>query len=200
MADGRDPLCVACAARLVPEKGIDVLLRAWHRVVSHVPQARLEIAGDGPARAKLHRLVADLGIGDSVRFSGWLRPEGMSELFSRASIVVLPSRWEEGLGMVLVEGGLSGCALIGSDLGGIRDIIEPEETGLVFPAEDADALEAALVRCLRDAALTRRLGVAAQARAERYLARRDRQLDRLRIAVESLRVGTTSGSPPGGTA
>jgi glycosyltransferase involved in cell wall biosynthesis len=187
-----DPLRVVCAARLVPEKGIDVLLRAWRGVLAEASDAHLEIAGDGPLRASLERLAGELGIDNSVRFSGWLSGEEMSRFFLGASITVLPSRLAEGLGMALVEGGLAGCALIGSDLGGIRDVIESEESGLVVPPEDVAALEAAIVRCLRDPALARRLGDRARVRAEQYLARRETQLRRLRVMLETLRGNVAS--------
>jgi glycosyltransferase involved in cell wall biosynthesis len=188
----RDPLSVVCAARLYHEKGIDILLRAWRGVMRSVPGARLTIAGDGPARGALEHLAAELGIDDSVRFTGWLSADAMSRFFASASIAALPSRLEEGLGMALVEAGLSGCALVGSDLGGIRDIIEPDESGLTVPPEDPSALEAALVRCLGDEPHARHLGLGARRRAERYLARRDEQLNRLRIALDSLRGGPTA--------
>jgi glycosyltransferase involved in cell wall biosynthesis len=186
----RNPWRVVCAARLVPEKGVDILLRAWQGVVREVPDAELVIAGDGKARRALERLASDLAVEDSVRFAGWLSPEGMPHLLSGAAITVLPSRLPEGLGMALVEGGLSGCALVGTDLGGVRDIIEPEESGILVPPNDVVALKAALVRCLCDEALARRLGRGAQARAEQYLARREVQLERLRVQVESLRAGS----------
>jgi glycosyltransferase involved in cell wall biosynthesis len=163
-----------------------------------VPGAHLEVAGEGSERAALERLVETLRIEDSVRLAGWLSAEKMSRFFSEASIAVLPSRVAEGLGMALVEGGLAGCALIGSDLGGIRDIIEPEASGLLVPPEDAAALEAALVRCLSDPTFTHRLGLCAQKRAGRYLARRETQLDRLRAVVDTLRSGGTGRRPRAG--
>jgi glycosyltransferase involved in cell wall biosynthesis len=187
-SDGEpDPLRVVCAARLVPEKGIDVLLRAWQSVVREVPNAKLVIAGDGSARASLERLARDLEIERCIRFRGWLSADEMSRFFLGAAITVLPSKVEEGLGMALVEGGLAGCALIGSDLGGIRDIIEPEESGFVVPPEDPVALAAALARCLKDPMLARRMGAGAKVRAERYLASRDVQVERLRAAVNWFR-------------
>lgn len=179
------PLCV-CAARLVPEKGIDVLLQAWARVAERLPDARLEVAGDGPARADLERLARRLGVDGRVRFRGWVPADEMPTFYGRAWVAVLPSRVEEGLGMCLVEAGLAGCALVGSDLGGITDIVWPGTTGLLVPPDDAHALAQALASLLADRRRAAALGAAAREAARGYLDKRDAALAELRRRVEAL--------------
>ena len=178
------PLLV-CAARLVPEKSVDVLLRAFREVVAAVPGVTLAIAGDGPARAELEVLAIQLGIEPDVRFHGWLEPAEMAELFARSLVCVLPSRCEEGLGMVLVEAGQQGCALVGSDLGGIRDIIRPGRNGFLVPPSDPQALASVLIQLVRDPAMTRRFGAAAREDSNSYFSRRPEALAELERRIRS---------------
>ncbi|MDR7555340.1 MAG: glycosyltransferase family 4 protein [Armatimonadota bacterium] len=177
---------VTCAARLVPEKGVDMLLRAWGRVVQAIPQAVLEVAGDGPERARLEGMASRLGLEDRVRFLGWVASHDMPQLYRRAWAVVLPSRWEEGLGMCLVEGGLAGCALVGTDLGGIREIVRPGRNGTLVPPEDPEALARALEGLLSRPAVAAAYGQAAREDALAYLGRREEALIELQRRMEEL--------------
>jgi glycosyltransferase involved in cell wall biosynthesis len=183
----RDRGRVVCAARLEPEKGIDVLLRAWSEVVSAAPNARLEIAGDGSQRPELERLAQALGLESHVCFRGWLSAGEMRGFFGRALAAVLPSRWEEGLGMALVEAGLAGCDLVGSDLGGIRDMVEHGSTGVLVPPDDPDALAEALRRSIAGPEAALKRGSAAREKALEYLSRRESGLSEFRERVSSLR-------------
>jgi glycosyltransferase involved in cell wall biosynthesis len=166
-------MTVLCAARLVPDKGIDVLLRAFVRVSRDFPAARLELAGEGEKRSELQRLAAALGIDECVNFRGWIEPADIPEFFTSGCIAALPSRVEEGLGMSLVEAGLAGCALVGSDLGGIREIVRANQTGFLVRPDDPDALADAIVLLLAEPAETKRLGSAAQKAALTYINRRE---------------------------
>jgi glycosyltransferase involved in cell wall biosynthesis len=181
-----DPALVVCGARFELEKGVDVLLRAWSEVVATTPGARLEIAGDGPRRLELEALVRELDLESQVRFRGWLAAEEMPAFLGRALVAVLPSRWEEGLGMVLVEAGLAGCDLVGSDLGGIRDMVEHGKTGRVVPPNDPGALADVLTDCLArpEAALKR--AAAAREKALEYLSRREREMNDFQERFSSL--------------
>jgi glycosyltransferase involved in cell wall biosynthesis len=171
-ADAR-AMTVLCAARLVPDKGIDVLLRAFTKVSRDFPNARLELAGEGEKRSELQRLAADLGIDECVNFRGWIEPSEMPDFFTSGRIAVLPSRVEEGLGMSLVEAGLAGCALVGSDLGGIREIVRANQTGFLVRPGDPDELADAIVLLLAEPAETQRFGDAAQIAALTYISRRE---------------------------
>jgi glycosyltransferase involved in cell wall biosynthesis len=179
-------LLVVCAARLVAEKGIDTLLEAFARVLRWVPQARLEVVGDGPAKPSLQARARHLGVDGRVTFLGWCAPDEMPSVYSRALIGVLPSRLEEGLGMALVEAGLAGCALVGSDLGGIPDIVRPERNGLLVPPNDPEALAEALRALLINPEKAAELGRAAREDSLGYLARRDQALEELRRRVLAL--------------
>jgi len=144
--------------RLVPEKNIGCLLRA---LAALPPQARpwLALAGDGPMRAALARMAAELGIADDVHFLGE-RSDPVS-LMQVADLLVLPSR-QEGLSNVLLEAMAAGCPVVASAVGGTPELVVDGRTGLLFADDDAEALALCLRRLSTDAPL--RATLAAQAR------------------------------------
>lgn len=88
--------------------------------------------------------------------------------------------------MVLVEAGMAGCALVGSDLGGIRDIVRPADSGVLVPPEDPVAMAEALRRLLDDRDEARRLGAGARAAALVYVGAREAALRELRQRFDEL--------------
>lgn len=177
---------VVCAGRLVPEKGLDTLVHAFAEIAPEFTDVRLEIAGAGPELDRLHGLALRLGLSERVVFHGWLPAATMPTFFAGAVAAVLPSRVEEGLGMVLVEAGTAGCALIGTDVGGIPEMVEPGRTGYLVPPDDPRALADALRRVLRDPDEASRLGRAARRRALDYIERREGALRALRQRWDEL--------------
>lgn len=143
--------------RLIPIKGLDVLLGAFATARAEVPNLTLEIAGAGPSEAEL-RAAAPEG----VSFLG--RVDDVVPLYERNLVVVVPSRGE-GFGMVALEAAERGRAAIVSDVGGLPEIVEDGRTGLVVPPEDAAALAGAIVELARDPARAQALGAAARQRA-----------------------------------
>jgi glycosyltransferase involved in cell wall biosynthesis len=154
------PPMVACAARLVPEKGTAVLIRAFAQVVRELPEARLILVGDGPERAHLTRLIAELGIGVNVVLLGHLARAEMERHFQAAWVQAVPSRWAEPFALVTIEAMMRGTAVVASATGGLRDLVRHGETGLLVPPGDAGALAGALLHLLRDRALAERMGAA----------------------------------------
>jgi glycosyltransferase involved in cell wall biosynthesis len=153
---------LAIVGRLIPIKGHDVLLAALARVREELPQATLEIAGDGPLDAELRATVAQLGLTDAVSFLGRVAPA--APVFERAAVVVVPSRGE-GFGMVALEAMERGRAVVASDVGGLPEIVEDGVTGIVVQPDDAEALAAALLELLRDPARAAAMGAAGRDRA-----------------------------------
>ncbi len=149
--------------RLVPEKGIDVLLRA--RAGLPGPW-RLQIAGDGPSRPALERLAQDLNIADRVIFDGVIPSAQMPAYLRQLDVVVVPSRtlpnWKEQFGRVLIEAMASEVAVIGADSGEIPNVIGP--AGLVFPEDDVETLRQHLLRLMQSPALREELGCAGRRR------------------------------------
>ena len=151
--------------RHVPQKGFDVLLQAFAQ--AHQTSHDLLLAGNGPERPALERLAADLGLADRVRFVGRAdRPIAVS-LFAGCSFFVLPSR-QEPQGIVNLEAMAAGKAVLASRVGGVPEIVQDGETGLLVSAEDAPALAKAIERLTDDAPLRQRLGAAGQERAQAF--------------------------------
>jgi glycosyltransferase involved in cell wall biosynthesis len=161
-------LRVVFAGRLVPEKGVDLLLGALARVAA---PWRLTVVGDGPERARLEHLAAEPSLGARVRFAGAQPHAAVARFLAAADVLVLPSRasasWREQFGHVLVEAMAEGTAVIGSTCGAIPEVVG--EAGLVFPEDDAGALAAHLATLAGEPARARALGDAGRRRvAEHY--------------------------------
>lgn len=162
----RRPPHLVCLGRLVPEKGFDLALRAFATIARRFPGVRLEIAGDGPARHALESEAEALGIAGSVDFSGLLEREQVPELMNRATVVLMPSRTDEGFGLVALEAALMARPVIAADVGGLSEVVIDGETGLTTPREDVPALARALIVLLEDHTYAQRLGRAARRRGE----------------------------------
>jgi glycosyltransferase involved in cell wall biosynthesis len=178
---------ITAAGRLVVDKGFDVLLEAFSEISPEHPDVLLDLAGDGPERARLQALAASLGIRERVRFRGWLDPEAMRRFFGGGLISVLPSPLNEGLPTVLLEAGLAGSALVGTDVGGTRDVVHPDRTGILVPPQDPGALADALRTLLRDPERARLLGEGARAEATAHLGRWDEAVRQVRERINALR-------------
>lgn len=151
--------------RHVPQKGFDVLLRAFAE--ADVPGHDLLLAGDGPERPALERLTSDLGLTERVTFVGRAdRPTAVS-LFQGCEFFVLPSRLEP-QGIVNLEAMAAGRAVIASRVGGVPEIVLDNETGLLVPGEDVPALAQAITRLATDAGLRQHLGDAGRAQAQNF--------------------------------
>jgi glycosyltransferase involved in cell wall biosynthesis len=145
---------ILTVARLVPKKGMRTLLEAL-AVTSKRGGVELEIVGDGPLRPQLEELAAELGISERVMFHGALAGPDVDAAYARASVFALPCRVDEdddrdGLPTVLGEAMARGLPVISTDLVGIPELVHHEETGLLVPPDDVDALAAALVRLGED--------------------------------------------------
>lgn len=133
--------------RLVPAKGIDVLLHACAELKRRGCPFVLHIIGDGPIRQELEQLVQELGIYDDIIFYGYmLHPEEFMPFFD---VFVLPSR-AEAFGSVFAEAALCWLALVGTNVGGIAEQIDDGVNGLLVPPEDAAALADAMEKVIMD--------------------------------------------------
>lgn len=174
------------AGRLEKEKGVHILLQALVKIKRYIPSIKLLIAGEGSFRPELERLVELLDLKENVRFLGWLSGEKLIEAFRSAQMLILPSIIEEGVGMALVDAGLIGRPVIGSDLGGIRDIIHDGKNGLLFPPGDALALAEAILKLLNDREKAQKMGLENYKIALKYLQDREHAVKRVRQAIYAL--------------
>jgi len=144
--------------RLVPQKGLDWLLRA---VALMDADAVLEVAGDGNLD-EYAALARDLGIRHRVTFHGWLSSDAVPDLLARSRAVVFPSLWSEPAGLVTLEGAAHGRAVVASMTGGIPEYADPSFSFLVDPG-DASAMAARLNRLATDPHLAASMGAAGRA-------------------------------------
>jgi len=152
---------VGSVGRLAEQKGFDTLLEA----AALVPEAEFVVVGDGGLRTALERTA-----GENVRLVG--RRDDVPELLASFEVYAQPSRFE-GLCVAVLEAQAAGVPVIATPVGGMRDTVVHEETGLVVPREDAPALAAAIRRLLDDRPFARRLGDEGRRRVrERYTTRR----------------------------
>jgi glycosyltransferase involved in cell wall biosynthesis len=151
-----------CIGRLIPIKGHLVLLRALAQARASVPDVTLELAGRGPLEPALKSYGRELGVGDAVRFLGFVSP--VQRAIEEAAIVVVPSLGE-GFGMVALEAMERARPVIASAVGGLPEIVADGETGLVVPSGDADALAEAIVALAGDLERAAAMGVAGRERA-----------------------------------
>ena len=162
------PPTVTYAGRLTPEKGPDVLVRAFARARERVPGARLSIAGAGPAEPMLRALIGQLGLGDSAVLHGQLGGDALETTLARAWVHTVPSRWPEPFGLTATEAMMRGTAVVASDIGGLAESVAHESTGLLVPPGDEVMLADALVRLLSDRTLAERFGAAGRERAHAH--------------------------------
>jgi glycosyltransferase involved in cell wall biosynthesis len=163
------PPTVVFAGRLVREKGVDVLLHAFVKVVARIPVARLLVIGDGPERDTLGALIAKLGLVPNVSVFGHLSRSEMERHCAKAWVQAVPSRWAEPFGLVAAEAMMRGTAVVASASGGLTEIIQDGKTGFLAPPDDPNALAETLVRLLSDRELTEQIGMAGRRFAREHL-------------------------------
>jgi hypothetical protein len=147
---------LAIIGSLIRRKGHDVLIEALGQIGDIEPAIHLLVVGDGPERTKLKSMKSNL----RVHFLGECADVG-AILRDAVDILVVPSR-QEAFGLVISEAGFFGIPAIGTDVGGIPEIVRAGETGLLTPPEDAAGLADAIVRLATNVELRRRMGEAAR--------------------------------------
>ncbi|MFP4636420.1 MAG: glycosyltransferase family 4 protein [Nitriliruptoraceae bacterium] len=159
---------VGSVSRLVPRKGLDVLLAAWPTVLERHPTARLAIVGDGPMSQRLTTIATRLGLDSAVILPGTVDHDELPASYAAFDVFAMPcrTRWSgldvEGLGMVYLEAQACGVPTVAGRSGGAPEAVLEEVSGSVVDGRDTAAVAAALLRWLdapaarRDAALAGR--------------------------------------------
>ncbi len=142
--------------RFSKNKGINNLIRAMPIIGAEMPEARLALVGFGPEEESIRSTIAAEGLVDRVTILGRVSRDDIPTHMASADLLVLPSIKVEGLGVVLLEALASGTAVVGSNVGGIPDIIEDGVTGLLCRSQDEADIAAKCVRMLQDEDLKRR--------------------------------------------
>lgn len=142
--NAREGLVVVC--RLAEDKRVDLVIKAFERVLVEFPHQTLTIVGDGPTRESLEELATSLGIQDSVRFLGYIADP--SPFFSQAKASVVSSKYE-GLGLVILESMAQGTPVVAFDvMYGPRELVSTGINGFLVPDGDIPALAEAMLQVL----------------------------------------------------
>ncbi|MHC4066020.1 MAG: glycosyltransferase family 4 protein [Planctomycetota bacterium] len=163
-----DDEVIGLPAALVPWKGHAMFLRALARVAQRRPQVRALIVGASPAHVSdltpaLRRQMAELGIADRVRMTGYV--EEMADMYAAMDVVVHASQQPEPFGLVVVEAMACGRAVVAANAGGPAEIIRHGHDGWLYPMGDGEALAESLMGLLEDSALRADLARRAPERA-----------------------------------
>ena len=153
-----------CLGRLSREKGVDLAVEAFAVLARRFPEIRLVIAGDGPERQALADQAAGLGVSDRVDFVGWVAPDDVAALIEKASIVLVPSRWE-GFGLVALEAAVMGRPVVATNVGGLPEVVKNNETGILVPVDEIDELVKAVEHLLTNPDRAIAMGAAARRHA-----------------------------------
>lgn len=156
--------CLA-VSRLIPRKALDTLLHAFARLPAE--RFRLTIVGSGPEDSHLRELASSLDLDGTVRFAGAVPHAELPAHHRESDVFVLLPR-AEAFGNVFAEALSSGLPVVGSAVGGVKDLVEPGVNGLLVPPDDPEAAAAAIAR-LADDELRRELGRRSRALAEELL-------------------------------
>ena len=157
-----DPPRLLFVGRVVYQKGLDLLLKALAGLRDSPWE--LEIVGDGPRVERLKEQVAQLHLEKKVSFAGWLSRDGLPQAYQRANLFVYPSR-HEGMPNAVLEAMASGLPVLATRIAGNEDLVS-EETGVLVPPEDVQALGAALASLISNASLRQQMGAAARKQVE----------------------------------
>lgn len=162
---GEKEVHVVSVGRLVDQKRVDWLIRAWRAVAREGVQARLWIVGDGPERAGLERLSEEFGLGGQIRFLGEQK-NGWAFL-AAADIAVMTTAYE-GLGNVVPEALAAGVPVVVSDADGPRDVVTEGREGFLVPPGDIAGMAARILQLARDPELRARMGLEGKRKAEEF--------------------------------
>lgn len=141
---------IAYLGRVAVEKGVDVFVE-MARLLSD-RDYRYVIIGDGPELAKIRARVDEAGLRERFHYTGFLLPELVASAISRASVGVVPSRYEE-FGLVIAEFMQMRVPVVATDVGGVRELVRHEASGLLVPPGDAYGLANAVRRLMDEASL-----------------------------------------------
>jgi glycosyltransferase involved in cell wall biosynthesis len=163
VADPAASTSLLCVARLVPKKGVDLLVRAAAVLAERHPDLVVDVIGDGPLRPELASLADSLGLDGRLRLHGSATGEEVQAALARCRAVVLPCRIDadgdrDGMPTVLVEALARAVPVVSTDVVGIGELVVDGVTGLLVPPDDVEALAAAVDRLLVDPALAVCLG------------------------------------------
>ena len=160
--DGHRPgnISIGLVKSLEPRYGIEYAIRSMSVVRNAVPGAILTIAGEGSLQGDLEQITEDLDLGDTVQFVGRVDHEAVPHLMRSFDILLNPTVVPESFGVVILEGSATGIPVITSDVGGVREVCIADDTALLVPPGDEQAIAAAITSLADDPPRRAQLGAA----------------------------------------
>jgi len=146
-SDEKKPLTFVQVGHLLAQKRFYITIRAFAEIHRRHPEAELTLIGQGPDRERLERLCRDLGVEDSVTFTGQIHNQEVLRYMGQSQFFVMPSV-REGFGIVYLEAMAAGCITIGTQGEGIADLIVDGKNGFLVPADTPEAIVEVVERCL----------------------------------------------------
>lgn len=155
--------------RLAEKKGIEYLITAIPKIIDRFPKTKLLIIGSGTKDVSLIKLTKELRLTNNIIFLGALNNSELPKYYATADFFIGPSINSkggdtEGLGLTFVEASFSGCLPIGTNVGGISDVIQDGKTGILIKEKDPKAISNAILRLLSNKSLKNKIRVAARAK------------------------------------
>ena len=159
------PIHIVCVARLIPRKGVPVLIQAANMLNEKGIPLYVNLVGSGEEETQYKSLVKTLGLEEVIHFSGYVPRERMAQIYADADAFVLPS-YNEGMSNAVLEAMAAGLPVIVTPTGGTDELVTPGENGFVFDFDDSETLASQIEMLAKDPAKCLAMGKAARARAE----------------------------------
>jgi glycosyltransferase involved in cell wall biosynthesis len=151
-------------ARYTRQKRLDDIISAAEKIKTEGVAFKIIMVGEGPLEGELKEMVSHKGLNDQIEFMPLVAQQRLGELYRQSDAVILSSEGE-GFGLVLVEAGLTGRAVIGAESGGITDIINEGENGILFEVGNTGELAKGMKKILTDDKVRNQLGEGGYKRA-----------------------------------
>lgn len=144
-----DEAIIFYVGRVVYEKGVHLLVEAMPRILAEQPRTRLVVAGTGDSLATARTRAQALGVADHCHFAGFIPDEDRDRLFRVANVAAFPSLYEP-FGIVALEAMAAHTPVVATDVGGLREVLQHEETAITVYPNDAGSLAWGILRTLND--------------------------------------------------
>lgn len=190
----REPARLLYLGRLDKTKGVSYLLQALPTIVAAHPDTVLGIVGSGPEADALHAEHEALGLQGRVEFLGKVPYEQVMTFYATATLLVLPSIWCENSPLTCYEAMVAGLPIVGSNIGGIPDLVKDNATGRLVAPRDPAALAGAIVDLLGAPRKRSKMSRKARARVRRYTRRRN--VDAVEKTYKRVRAGRAARATP----
>ncbi len=149
--------------RLAKEKGILNLVEAFSRIQGE----KLYIAGDGPEKEKIEKIIENRDLQDNIKLLGYLNQDEVKKYIKNARFIVVPSIWYENCPYSILETQAIGKPVIGADIGGIPELVKDKENGLIYKYDSIDELETKMKLLFENKELAEQYGKKAKEYAEK---------------------------------